>query len=86
MLTQLAATVEKLQSIIEERGGDPKDLEIEVRCKSISNWAILDLQVEQELVRSHPEMFLERPHTAFLVPSLLTWKDVPIRITYGDKI
>jgi hypothetical protein len=81
MLKELGAFVEALQRELVVQGRKPTDIEIEVKCKSIVEWAVLDQVVEREL-REQPGFREEDRHNRCILPHMLTYKDTAVRITY----
>jgi hypothetical protein len=54
MLRELGAFVEALQRELELKGCKATDVQIEVKCRTILEWAVLDQAVEREIRADHP--------------------------------
>jgi hypothetical protein len=84
MLRELGAFVEALQRELELKGCKATDVQVEVKCRSILEWTVLDQAVEREIRADHPELWRRRQYQfdRVIVPHMLTYKDTPVRITY----
>lgn len=60
MLKELGAFVESLQAELELKGCKPTDIQIEIKCKSIVEWAVLDQAVERHFQTEYPELWRRR--------------------------
>jgi hypothetical protein len=84
VLRELGAFVEALQRELELKGCKATDVQVEVKCRSILEWTVLDQAVEREIRADHPELWRRRQYQfdRVIVPHMLTYKDTPVRITY----
>jgi hypothetical protein len=81
VLKELGAFVEALQRELELQGRKSTDVEVEVKCKTIVEWAVIDQVVEREL-RQQPGFREDDRHDRCILPHMLTYKQTPVRITY----
>lgn len=87
LIQKLSAFVEELQAVIAEKRGNVLDVQIEIKCGGIATWAILDNTIDQEFQRDYPEVYARTDRVnRHLIPHMMTFKDTPIRITYGNRV
>lgn len=87
MLRELGEFVERLQHELEVRGvARPEEaIQIEIKCRSIVEWALLDQAVEQGFrdMQADWRTLLDPPrYDRLRIPHMMTYKRTPIRITY----
>lgn len=84
MLKELGAFVEALQRELELNGGKPTDVQVEIKCRTIIEWAVFDAAVERDIKAENPAAFARRrqPYHGMILPHMLTYRETPVRITY----
>lgn len=85
MLKELGVFIESLQRELELQGCKATDVQVEIKCKSLIEWAVLDQAVERDLEAENPRLFLadeSRIKDRIILPHMLTYRHTPIRITY----
>lgn len=89
MLKELGDFVEALQWELRNRGviRPEEAVQVEIKCRSIAEWHILDQAVEQDFrdIYGDWRTLLEPiKFNRVMVPHMLTYKMTPIRITYNS--
>lgn len=84
MLKELGVFVEALQRELELHGCKPTDIQVDIKCQGLVEWAVLDQAVERDIKAEYPPGFAGRrqPYDRMIVPHLLIYKHTPVRITY----
>jgi hypothetical protein len=81
VLKELGVFVEALQRELELQGRKSTDIQVEIKCKTIIEWTVLEQVVERELreqpgFRSYPDRLI--------LPHMLTYRETAVRITYEE--
>ena len=87
MLRELGEFVDRLQHELEVRGiRNPEEaIQIEIKCRSIVEWAVLDQAVDQafrDMYADWRHLLEPVQYDRVRIPHMMTYKRTAIRITY----